>query len=610
MSFILMGAAIAASIAAVAGGVAAKSKSGDNKKIANGINENTEKLRQEIEARYLSSHERLRHEYDNVSQTAKRYDALQENFRSKATQFLKIVQSLPNATKALGSDYSFIEISDASNTDVYEHNAKYNTEDITSENEASENTFECDNEFDTDDSTIIADNIDSAAEATDDLIDDILDETPLLAVASGDPNKVATSLVKKGIGKAGKSLAAGGAALAVSQLGVASTGTAISALSGAAATNATLAAFGGGSIAAGGLGMAAGATVLGGVGIGGAVLCTGLFDLWRSSRSIEQAKESYKELLNNEQAINQEIKNLEEQTHSFCRLNETICTYIDHIKTIYNLYLDNFSTIKAESCKQKCHNSITFLSSIRACNILIKIISDLFNERIYSNNNGQIDIHCDSLSKAIDRSNTRVETLETQVALLASSDNLVEFENYILSHLNSFSKIIERISCHPKILIKWFMGIGKSSNSIPLLPFEYLMSFSDRLKNNKIKVGMNTSKLVEASASKDLYEELTLAIDDYHKLLKSINDKYDSSYQALQSVIDNNRHGIFSRLKELYRLYRERATLKRCYILFCILQKLCSLKLFKVKKGYLEICQDQIDEAISDAELLEVSEGS
>ncbi len=106
------------------------------------------------------------------------------------------------------------------------------------------------------------------------------------------------------LGTAGGFAASGATTAAVMALGTASTGTAISALSGAAATNATLAALGGGSLAAGGGGIALGTTILGAATLGVGLLVGGVIFSCTGSNLSNKADEAWKQMISNEQKIN------------------------------------------------------------------------------------------------------------------------------------------------------------------------------------------------------------------------------------------------------------------------------------------------------------------
>lgn len=130
-------------------------------------------------------------------------------------------------------------------------------------------------------------------------------------------------------GIAAGGIAAGGATTAtVMALGSASTGTAISTLSGAAATNATLAALGGGSLAAGGGGMALGSMILGEATLGVGLLVGGMIFNFTGNKLSDKADEAM-----------QEVRSIEKKAN-------TICNYLDELKTISMKYYDSLVSVK------------------------------------------------------------------------------------------------------------------------------------------------------------------------------------------------------------------------------------------------------------------------
>lgn len=130
-----------------------------------------------------------------------------------------------------------------------------------------------------------------------------------------------------GLGAAGGFAAAGATTAAVMALGTASTGTAIATLSGAALTNATLAALGGGAIAAGGGGIAAGTAVLGAATLGVGLLIGGIIFNFTGGKLSDKADEAWDQMKKAEKQIN------------------TICTYLDDLKKISNMYYASLSKV-------------------------------------------------------------------------------------------------------------------------------------------------------------------------------------------------------------------------------------------------------------------------
>ena len=129
------------------------------------------------------------------------------------------------------------------------------------------------------------------------------------------------------VGTAGGFAAAGATTSAVMALGTASTGTAIASLSGAAATNATLAALGGGAMSVGGGGVALGTTMLSATTLGVGLLVGGvIFNIVGGSMS-NKADEAWSQMKKAEGTI------------------ETICTYLNKLRTTANKYIDSLKKV-------------------------------------------------------------------------------------------------------------------------------------------------------------------------------------------------------------------------------------------------------------------------
>ena len=143
------------------------------------------------------------------------------------------------------------------------------------------------------------------------------------------------------VGTAGGFAAAGATTSAVMALGTASTGTAIASLSGVAATNATLAALGGGAISAGGGGIALGTTMLSATTLGVGLLVGGvIFNVVGGSMS-NKADEAWSQMKKAEGTI------------------ETICTYLNKLRTTANKYIDSLKKVN-----EKYQESFQTISNI------------------------------------------------------------------------------------------------------------------------------------------------------------------------------------------------------------------------------------------------------
>ena len=130
-----------------------------------------------------------------------------------------------------------------------------------------------------------------------------------------------------GLGAAGGLAAAGATTAAVMVLGTASTGTAIASLSGVAATNATLALLGGGTLAAGGGGIAVGAAALGASTLGVGLLVGGIIFSFTGRKLSDKADEAWTQMKKAEGKIN------------------TICNYLDDLRSISNRYFETLSKV-------------------------------------------------------------------------------------------------------------------------------------------------------------------------------------------------------------------------------------------------------------------------
>ena len=584
MSFLVMGTAIAAGLSLLCGGLRASSKAKENIKDA-------QKMLGDASTKWDEIKKLLETEYNHLTVTANEYDELRNSFYETSIAFDTIYKTLTKQmdnyiTSASDHDDHINCLEYHENIEPPEYNDTYEHADYIVNDDISEHA-DMINNYDQEEM------IESA------ILDNTVAGTAIqIARMASDPKKGAKSVIRTGAGKAAGALATSGTMLAISQIGVASTGTAISTLSGAAATNATLAALGGGSIASGGLGMAVGGVVLGGVGFGAGVLAKGLFDLWRSSSEKEKAENVCKDK-------KAEIKEMKSQYNTLHELNATIQNYRSYIFNIYNIFIDAYNNITTKRTKPswKFFNTEQ-RDSVRSCYLLESIIKDLFNEPIYTNSSGIIKIHQDSLRNAVKSSNDRLNNIESQIALMSSSDKLSELECNILTSLSIFSKIVEHIYCYPKLILRWFFRIKQPQTSISLLTIEYLKAFSILLRKGKLSTGVKSSNLIDAISTKNTYDELSSTINNYYDILNEIHEKYASTIQDIQILITKNRTGWRSYIKECFRFFQNRTKLKICYMLFCILHQLCHLRIFDVDNKKLTINHYQIDKTLSDAQML------